>query len=228
MVEVLKRTTKNIDDSITNSSDSAFAIEHITMYRYYKNADSDGNDHQLKMVLSPASVAMAMSEGSKTAAQLLNLDDDGIVTGSVKIEDYANVTYKYYTDPGETGDPFDTTDVDTSEGGVGGDNENLHTEYGGSAFDETDFVKSQTIRKDYGGYLGTRTFFYMEKNEEEGAGLNEVTRIIVEDTTDTGTRRIYGMNKECKTLREISWTTPTTRPSIGVNPLLWARLKMPT
>ena len=193
-VEIL---TRGSADDLAQSGDAYFAIKRITMYRYFRDGDADGVAHQLKMMLSPASVQKAMSDGGKTAGQLLALADIGIVAGSSALRDYANTTYTYYSSD------FDTTDVDTAEGGVGGDNENLHDKYGGLAFDETGYARSQTIRKDYGGFLGARTYFYMGNHDPEASGLNAVTRILVEDTKDTGTRRVYGINKDRMLLREV-------------------------
>ena len=201
MVEIL---TRGSADDLAQSGDAYFAIKRITMYRYFRDGDSDGAAHQLKMILSPASVEKAMSDSSKTTGQLLALADDGIVVGSTELQDYANVTYTYYTSD------FDTTDVDTVEGGVSGDNEDLQAKYGGSAFDETGYARSQTIRKDYGGFLGARTYFYMGNHDPEASGLNAVTRILVEDTKDTGTRRVYGINKDRMLLRDVFADDPDT------------------
>ncbi|MCX5647512.1 MAG: hypothetical protein NTX40_00200 [Planctomycetota bacterium] len=187
MVEVFKRATS---DDLTQSDDEDFSIQQITMYRYFREGDGNGGAHQLKMVLAPASVKKAMDDGSKTAAQLLGLDDDGVVTGSVTLQDYANVTYKYYPEP------FDTAAL----GGT----------YGGSNFDETGFAKSQTVRKDYKGYLGTRTYYYMNNSVVDD--LNAVQRIVVEDHTEAGTRTVYGLNKDRLTLRQVFVDNPDSSP----------------
>jgi len=200
MVEVL---TRGSADDLGQSGDAYFASRRITMYRYFRDGDPDGAAHQIKMVFSPASVEKAMADGSKTDGELLALADSGVVAGSSTLGDYANVTYTYYT-----GD-FDTTDVDTAEGGVGGDNENLQDKYGGSNFVETGYARSQTIRKDYGGFLGTRTYFYLANYDPNTSGLNAVTRIVVEDTQQAGTRRVYGINKDRMLLREVFVDAPT-------------------
>jgi RHS repeat-associated protein len=205
-VDVLERASS---DPAYPSSDAQYSIKRTTMYRYYKTGDADGAPHQLKMVLSPASVQKAMADGNKSEADLLALADTGIVTGQTPLGDYANVKYAYYTSN------FNTAQVnhasDGCDGGVGGQDEDLQTKYGGTNVDETGFVRSQAIRKDCKGNLGTRTFFYL--GHSTATNLNTVTRIVVEDrTTDAanhvGTRTIHGVNSDRQVLREVFVDNP--------------------
>ena len=205
MVEVL---TRGSADNLAQSGDTYFANRRFTMYRYFRDGHADGAAHQLKMVFSPATMAQAGANTSASAALLLTRTDAYLVAGT-PLRNYANITYTYYTSN------FDTSSVGTADGGVGGNNENLEDKYGGTNFDETGFARSQTIRKDFGGLLGTRTYFYMDKpldpemdDPETPPGLNVVTRIAVEDTKDTGTRRIYGMNSGRMVLRDVSVDDP--------------------
>jgi RHS repeat-associated protein len=211
MVTVLKR--KSTDPLLTDPTDGQFSIKRVTMYRYHQGGDeADGAPHQLKAVFSPESVAKAMADGAKSELELLDVPDSGAV-GANQMQDYANVTYTYYYGGG-----LDTDEVNAEGGSVGpmsgGGVEDLNTKYGCTDFDEWDggpgYVKSQTIRKDYRGFLGTRTYFFMANTSEETAGPNDVTKVAVEDTTltyaggvRTGTRRIYGLNKDRQILRDI-------------------------
>ena len=198
MVRVFKRATK---DELTQSGDSDFSIKRTWMYRYYTSS-SDGKTHQLKTVFNPASVERAMADaGITNPATLLSRGDstpvDGAEGSKPHMKTYANVAYTYYT-----------TDFATDD---------LETKYGGSNLDEYDdansigFVKSQIIYKDYKGCLGTHTYFYMA-NHEEGTNLNAVTRIVVVDTAETGTREIYGLSKDRQSLREVFVDDPDETP----------------
>ncbi len=206
-VEVLRKGT---GDSEWSASDTGFSIRRVTMYRYYNDDDDDGLPHELKMVLSPASVEKAMADaGTSDSTDLLELgDSDDVIDGVTQLQDYANVIYTYYT----AADPdFATSNILGSDGGVGGDNEDLQTKYGGANLVETGFVKSQTVRKDYRGFLGTRTFFYMDNTDV--SGCNAASRIVVEDTTldganHSGTRKIYGLNSDRQMLREVFVNDP--------------------
>ncbi|MCG3180926.1 MAG: hypothetical protein BIFFINMI_03291 [Phycisphaerae bacterium] len=207
MVQTFRRGT---GDDLNQSSDAHFSVQRTTMYRYYRDGSADGAAGQLKMQINPAAVAKAMADGDKTAGELLATADSGIVTGSTTLGDYAAATYRYYTSN------LDTTDVDTAEGGVGGDNEDLQDAYGGTNVDETGYLRSETIRSVTAGALGTRTYFYMDKYDPATSGPNAVTRILVEDTADDGTRRITAVNKDRIPLRQITVDDPD-----GATPKYW-------
>jgi RHS repeat-associated protein len=209
MVQAFVRGTA---DNLANSDDSDFSIKKITMYRYF--------GHSLKMVLSPESVAKAMADGNKTASELLSLADTDVVAGTTQMKDYANVSYTYYNSN------YSTADVHTADGGVGGD-ENLNDKYGGTDCNETGFARTQTVHKDYRGFLGTRTYFYMNKYaDDENITRNAVIRIVVEDEGASGNRRIYGVNTNKKLLREVTVQSPASNPQYWCKSFVRGELTM--
>jgi len=208
MVQVLDRGT---GDDYADANDAAFSICRVRMYRYYCDEDSDGVNHQIRLTFDPESVAALMRDANQTAAEILALDDTASV-GSRQLKDYANVAYTYYTSN------FDTSAVTADDGSVGvknGDpNEDLEAKYApdGDVLNETGFVRSQTVKKDYRGYLGKRTYFYLWTGYE-GDATNSVRRIVVEDaTTDesthSGRRKLYALNKQRQLLREVTVDDP--------------------
>jgi len=184
MVKVTQRT-----------SAGTLANERVTMYRYYSDRQGDdlGNSHQVKMVLKPASVAQAMDELDKSAAELLEVSD-------AQIEDYADQKYEYW---GET-DHYSTEALQYE---FGGERTTFQVE---KTYNTRRPVKKQYIYKLTTGAIGEHTFYYMDNWDSDD--VNRVHRITVEDftykTSDPDpvtktTRRVYGLNKDAQLLREV-------------------------
>ena len=183
MVENWKRT-----------SAGALGNKRTTMYRYYAGLEGYANlDHKLKTVFSPATVEELLADSGKTdedMSDLLGMDDDHVVVGTKHLADYANVKCTYYTDPGED---QATTDL----------REQFDYAYGLPA-SVLGRVKTQTIKKDYKGAIGTHTFYYWDHALAGPPGVinNVVQHVTVEEFGDR--LRLYGTNQDRFVIREVT------------------------
>ena len=211
-VKILK---KDSDDSGSN-----FSIVHTTQYRYYVDGSSDGNRHQLKMVLEPDAVERITSAGNSsvnTPEKILTKADSYVVANGKTIADYASRSFKYYTAVQATNGNL------TTKWGT----ENLQTKYGGSELVEArniqfsspgkiGLVKQETIGGSCASCSGVansvKEYYYMQRTDPIGAPV--VSRIVVEDTIQNGGstpayRTVYGLNSRGVLLREAKIEDPT-------------------
>ena len=185
-------------DSDIEQGDSYFVAKGAvpTQYRYYKDADSDGNDHQMKMVLGDDDIQAIIDDNGtiSEARDILDKADSFTVTGSDAVEDYASRSFTYYASD---------LDTDSAVSTPWGGSDELDVKYGGANLDETGFVRAKTT-------LGIRrTYFYMDLHGGPYADLrpnpNRVIRLVVEDETDAEgkgpCRRIHAFNKDAFELR---------------------------
>ncbi|MFH1732492.1 MAG: hypothetical protein ABIF82_12695, partial [Planctomycetota bacterium] len=204
-----------------------------THYRYYKNADSDGQDNQIKHVFEPDAVERLVDANAtlKDPFDLLGKADDFTVTGSLEVSDYASQAFTYYESDLNTNNNVTTPWMGS---------QNLSTLYGGSNFNEGTktvsgvdrggFCKTMTVRGACGGCGGSgtgvkHTYFYMDLHGGPDADpeLDEdvVTRIVVEDLTATETttddvkirRVIHGLNRNGVELRTVTIVNEGTQES---------------
>src|SRR5207244_309786 len=82
------------------ASDNTLSVTRYTQYRYFKSSDSDGRQHQLKMVLEPDAVQRITSAGNTavdTPDEILSQSDSYTVASSNAISKYATRSFTYYT-----------------------------------------------------------------------------------------------------------------------------------
>ncbi|NLE36864.1 MAG: hypothetical protein GX621_02440, partial [Pirellulaceae bacterium] len=203
---------------------SSPAIVRYTQYRYFKDADSDGNNHQLKMVFEPDAVERAATGNSLASpASLLALND-------AAVDAYVTRKFTYYTDDLTTSDAEVTTPW--------GDN-NLDSFYaGGNAAEVDEYdgdtrigrVKTETILGSCGcgggsGSSGvTKTYFYLDINGGPSQNpaswdRDDVVHLVVEDTEDSEgtpvTRTIYGLNAMGNQLRKAVVANPNDAQNLA-------------
>ena len=204
------------------ASDATNWIVRYTQYRYYLDGGTDaGEANQLKMVLEPDAIERITSAGDTavdTPDEILAKADSYAVNSGNTIAEYASRSFTYYTEDLPTGSAVTTP-------WSGGD-QNLQTKYGGSNFDESGYVKTETINaSSTGGCCGggsaggiTRTYFYLDLNRDGNGDplstdANEITRITIEDTEDASGgeayRKVFGLNQYSRLLREAQIEDPT-------------------
>ncbi|MCH7527367.1 MAG: RHS repeat-associated core domain-containing protein, partial [Planctomycetes bacterium] len=198
--------------STLNSDGSTWSVSYIH-YRYYRDADSDGDDHELKAVYRRDGVERILTAGDTaidTTAELLSKDDSYAVNSGTTVAEYATRSFTYYDSN------LNTDNSVTTPWG----SENLKTKYGGLNQDETRFVKSETINAGCvscgGGGSGAgskKTYFYTKLSQGGSPPNDEVVYIVIEDTEDGNggeiARRIYGLNDDGRMLRIAFIEDPT-------------------
>ena len=212
LVQVRRRELK----SGGNPENSVDWIVRYTQYRYYRNGTSDGAVHLLKAVFLPDAVQRILDDRkdiSSAEAILAEGDDDG--NSGHHIKDFASRRFTYYT-----------TNLDTNQAvaTVWG-SENLQAKYGGRQTAEVDasasrhMVKSEVVGGcsscGLTGGVG-RTYYYLDIDHGAKPGVNDVVRLVVEDTVDANGagafRTIYGLNKGERELREAKIVDPAGTP----------------
>ncbi len=196
--------------SSEKASDGSSWITHTSQYRYYSDGDSGGGDHQLKAVFEADAVERMIADNVNisSASTVLTKADSYATGGSAAVEDFSSRSFTYYTSS------LNTSATITTPWG----SENLNTKYGGSNILETDWVKTETVHASCSSCGGDtpggglkRTYFYMYLPQP--SSVSEVTRIVVEDTEESGGeeayRRIFGLNKHGKVLRRTLIENPT-------------------
>jgi len=202
------------------ASDGTNWTVRYTQYRYHKGTSGtrDGSTHQLKMVLEADAIERVNQAGNTnvdTPDEMLTKADTYTVTGSIALKDFANRRFTYYTSNLDTGSSV-TTDWGS---------ENLSTKYGGSNLNEYPAgisygrVKTETVNGSCSGCGGsgaagiTMTYYYMDLHGGTSTNTSEVVRLVIEDTTDSNgaelRRKIWGMNSNAYTLREVLIENPT-------------------
>ena len=220
LVQVRRRELK----SGGNPENSVDWIVRYTQYRYYRNGTSDGAVHLLKAVFLPDAVQRILDDRkdiSSAEAILAEGDDDG--NSGHHIKDFASRRFTYYT-----------TNLDTNQAvaTVWG-SENLQAKYGGRQTAEVDasasrhMVKSEVVGGcsscGLTGGVG-RTYYYLDIDHGDKPGVNDVVRLVVEDTVDANGagafRTIYGLNKGERELREAKIVDPAAAQADGFFPRL--------
>jgi len=199
-------------------------IHRYTQFRYDVSSDPNARySLRLKAVFEPDAIQRIIdadpNDDITTPEDILHKgDESSIGNTSYTIRQMASRWFEYYrlnvkTDNSGNGtadDPKCLT-VWTGENG-----EDLETKYGGTNADESFFVKSETVGGCASCDSGTtgikREYFYMRINHGEFPGVNDVTRLVVEDTVDSSgqpaSRRVYGLNNFGRKLREVLITDP--------------------
>ncbi|MCA9214499.1 MAG: hypothetical protein KDB27_15615, partial [Planctomycetales bacterium] len=208
--------------SIKESNSSSFD-ERYTLYRYYTSGDTDGKQHQLKMVFEPDAVERILNSGNTavdTVQEILEKADTYVVKTIDMVDktlaDYASRTFTYYTSSQATSS---VTTPWTA-------NEDLNSKYGGSELTEYDssnghgFVKTETINGACGSCGSSaaggvkKSYFYMTVSHSSPTP-SDVIQIVVEDTESSASssnevkRTIYGLNSQGVALRTAIIVDPT-------------------
>ncbi|MFH1731404.1 MAG: hypothetical protein ABIF82_07120, partial [Planctomycetota bacterium] len=198
---------------------------HATHNRYYKDADSGGQDHQIKHAFDADAVERLVDANAtlKCPFDLLSQGDDFTVTGSIELSDYASRSFTYYESDLDTDESVTTPWMGSQD---------LSTLYGGSNFDEGEktvngvtqpgYVKTEIVNGSCGGCGGgsttgvKHTYFYMDLHDGPDADPEPdedvVVRIVVEDLTATESttddvkirRVVRGLNKSGIRLRHVT------------------------
>jgi len=184
------------------SADTAsFSIVNYTQYRY--------SSSRLKAVYNNSAVNSIIDglSGVTTAEDILQKAD---TYGTPQVSSFATKSFVYYSSNQSTY----KVDTDFEE------DERLQTTYGGTGFNETGMVKSETIGggcSACGSAAGLKkTYYYMSLYQGATLDQNEVTRIVIEDTVDANGnaayRKIFGLNDSGWTLREVLIDDPVGSP----------------
>ncbi len=169
-----------VSKKATTDTGSTLSIVRYTQYRY------SGTSHNLKAVYQHDAIQRVLASTSlSTPTSILSQAD---TYGTPAIQTFASRAFTYYSSNANTASintPFSAS-------------ENLQSEYGGSNFNETGYVATETIGGCGGcssAYSVTKSYFYMSL-ANTGSDQNQVIRLIVEDTQDSaGTsvyRKVYG------------------------------------
>ncbi len=187
----------------TADTAGTLSIVRYTQYRY--DAAS-----RLKAVYEHDALQRIIDQttGITSEADILTKAD---TYGTVDIQEYANRRFTYYT--ANTA----TNSIDTPFGLL----EDLNTTYGGSEAAESGYVKSEIIRTGCGSCGSTsgitKSYFYLDIAQGATLDQNEVTRLVVEDTEDSGSnahsRTVFGLNDSGRQLRKVFIDDPTGTPA---------------
>lgn len=207
LVQVKVMTRATADPVSSPDVASNLSIVRYTQYRYH----TTGAKH-LKAVYQHDSLVRA-------CAKLSIADADAVLTkaddfGDPDLKDFASHAFEYY-------DSTFTTNgsVTTIFGSV-----NLNTNYGGAEADETNLVKSETIRgscSSCGSGSGNnatikKEYYYLDIGQGATIDQNEVVRLVVEDTTGGDGqgkyRVVYGFNDNGHELRKAFIQDPAGSP----------------
>ena len=188
-----------VSRQVPGDSAGTFSYVRYTQYRY-----STGS--KLKAVYDHEAIQRIMAKLSLGTPEAILQKADTF--GTPQVMEFASKSFTYYTAA------TSTSSITTPFG-----SENLNTLYGGAEFDETGYVKSETVGAGCSGCgTGTgqtKTYFYTSLSQGT-SDQNEVTRILIEDTQDgTGTavsRTIYGVNDTGRQLRKAFIQDPVGSP----------------
>ena len=201
--------------------------KRTTQYRY-----TNATNGVLKAVFEPDAVERAVNgiAGATTPDDLMDEND-------TTMNEYASRRFEYYSGP------EDTSDVITVWAPTG---EDFHDKYGGGSMNATNvtedgkMVRREIVSAGAAGCCGSGTggvtfeYFYVDLDSASDPDeTNEVVRLVIEDIIDESdsayARRIYGLNRGGRILREAfiedpvgtgtkywcqSWTIDTTYPEM--------------
>ncbi len=182
----------------TNDAPGTLSIVRYTQYRY-------GNFSRVKAVYEHDAIQRILtSTGLSSPIAILSQAD---TYGTPAVQSFASRSYTYYTSDAAT------SSINTPFAA----GENLQSEYGAFNFNETGYVKTETIGGCGGcGTAGsiTKNYFYMILANL--GDQNEVSRLVVEDTQDSvGSavyRTVFGFETNGRMLRRAFIQNPTTSP----------------
>ncbi|MCZ6837598.1 MAG: hypothetical protein O7G85_17635, partial [Planctomycetota bacterium] len=195
------------------NSDGSTWTTRTTMYRYFRNGDSDGYEDHVKGVWDSVAVNAILTAGDTavdTVDEILTKADTYTVSGTgMTIADFATQWYTYYTSA------LDTSSSVTTPWG----SHNLSTKYGGGDLVEGGFVKTVTQNGSCascgGGSTGggTKTTYFYTEIDPQGTTMDEVQFIIIADTEDGAgaeiSRELIGLNRWGRELRRALVEDPT-------------------
>ena len=179
-------------------SSGSLSIIRYTQYRY-------GSGSLVKAVYEHDDIQRMMSALSLSTPESVMSQTDTF--GTPKVNTFPSRSFTYYSSA------VSTSAVNTAFATA----ENLNTTYGGSEFDETGCVASETTNGCGScNTAGSVTKNYYYTIQSTMGGSNGVSYIIVEDTLDSGgtgtSRTVYGFEVSGRLLRRAIIQNPVTSP----------------